>query len=105
MRVEGRWHLFDDGVVRPVIDAFVQTPAGSWQSMMLLLDAGADRTVIEARLLNMLRSLAVPADQAPELGGVGGKAACIFARTRLGFVRDDGQLVNVQGLFGDFHRS
>ncbi|MEK6286515.1 MAG: hypothetical protein AABO57_12305 [Acidobacteriota bacterium] len=62
----------------------------------------ADRTVFEARLLTVLQKLAVPADEAPELGGVGGKAACIFARTRLGFVRDDGQLVNVQGLFGVF---
>jgi len=45
MRVEGRWHPFDDGLVRPVIDAAVQTPAGTWQSITLLLDAGADRTV------------------------------------------------------------
>ena len=102
MRVEGRWHLFDDGVLRPVIDAFVQTAAGTWQSLMLLLDAGADRTVLEARLLSMLEPLAVPADQAPELGGVGGKANCIFVRTRLGFVRDDGRLVNVLGPFGVF---
>ncbi|MEK6407817.1 MAG: hypothetical protein AABN34_12710 [Acidobacteriota bacterium] len=102
MRVEGRWHLFDDGILRPVVDTFVQTPEGTWQAAMLLLDAGADRTVFEARLLTVLQKLAVPADEAPELGGVGGKAACIFARTRLGFVRDDGQLVNVQGLFGVF---
>ena len=58
--------------------------------------------MFEARLLTLLQPLAVDADEAPELGGVGGKAACIFARTRLGFVRDDGKLVNVQGLFGVF---
>jgi len=102
MRVEGRWHLFDDGILRPVVDSFVQRSEGAWQAAMLLLDAGADRTVFEARLLTVLQTLAVPADEAPELGGVGGKASCIFARTRLGFVRDDGQLVNVQGLFGVF---
>lgn len=102
MRVEGRWHLFDDGILRPVVDSFVHTPEGTWQAAMLLLDAGADRTVFEARLLTALQTLAVDGDEAPELGGVGGKAACIFARTRLGFVRDDGKLVNVQGLFGVF---
>lgn len=36
MRVEGRWHTFVDGVVRPVIDAEVQTPAGGWQRVMLV---------------------------------------------------------------------
>jgi hypothetical protein len=102
MRVEGRWHLFDDGILRPVVDSFVQTPEGTWQAVMLLLDAGADRTVFEARLLTVLQTLAVPADEAPELGGVGGKAGCIFARTRLAFARDDGRLVNVKGLFGVF---
>ena len=102
MRVEGRWHLFDDGILRPVVDSFVQTAEGTWQVAMLLLDAGADRTVFEARLLTVLQTLAVPGDEAPELGGVGGKAACIFARTRIGLVRDDGRLVSVQGLFGVF---
>jgi len=102
MRVEGRWHLFDDGILRPVVDSFVQTAEGTWQVAMLLLDAGADRTVFEARLLSVLQTLAVPGDEAPELGGVGGKAACIFARTRIGLVRDDGRLVSVQGLFGVF---
>ena len=31
MRVEGRWHLFDDGILRPVVDSFVQTAEGTWQ--------------------------------------------------------------------------
>ena len=51
MRVEGSWRFFDDGVVRPVIDAAVATPAGDWQRVMFLLDAGADRTVFDARFL------------------------------------------------------
>lgn len=102
MRVNGLWHPFDDGVLRPTIVAYVQTPAGTWQRVTLLLDAGADRTVFAAGLLPVLQSLAVPADQAPELGGVGGKVGCIFVRTRLAFTRDDGQLVTVQGPFGVF---
>jgi hypothetical protein len=102
MLVKGRWHLFDDGVLRPVIDAFVQTPSGIWQSVMLLLDAGADRTVFEARLLSVLQPLAVLAEQAPELGGVGGKVGCVFVQARLGFVQDEGPLATVKGPFGVF---
>jgi hypothetical protein len=38
MRLDGRWHLFDDGILRPVIEAKVQTPAGTWQAVMLRRD-------------------------------------------------------------------
>ena len=103
MRVNGLWHPFDDGVLRPVIVAYVQTPAGTRQRVTFLLDAGADRTVFNASLLPVLQPLAVPAEQSPELGGVGGKAGAVFVRTRLVFTRDDGQLVTVQGLFGVFN--
>ncbi len=102
MRVEGRWHLFDDGVLRPVIDAAVQTPTGSWQSVTFLLDAGADRTVFDAHFLSLLSPLALSAAQTPELGGVGGKVGCIFVQARLAFVRDDEKQVFVNGPFGIF---
>jgi len=102
MRVAGRWHLFKDGVLRPVIEAAVRTPEGAWQLVILLLDAGADRTVFDASLLALLQPLALPAAQAPELGGVGGKTECIFVQTRLALMRDDGKRVTVQGPFGVF---
>src|SRR5260370_40180661 len=78
MRIDGRWHLFRDGVLRPVVDAAVQKPSGSWQAVMFLLDAGADRTVFDQTFLTLLAALARPADATPELGGVGGKVDCIF---------------------------
>jgi len=102
MRIDGRWHRFKDGVLRPVFDAAVQTPEGNWQAVMLLLDAGADRTVFDATLLSLLAPLALPEDETPELGGVGGKVDCIFIMSRLAFLRSDGKRVNVQGPFGVF---
>ena len=102
MRVEGRWHRFKDGVLRPVIDAAVQTPSRTWQSVTLLLDAGADRTVFDASFLSLLSPLALPVAQTPELGGIGGKISAVFIQTRLFFTRDDGKRVTVQGPFGVF---
>src|SRR5438034_10731892 len=67
MRVDGRWHLFKDGISRPVIDAAVQTPSGSWQPVMMLLDAGADRTVFDASFLPILAPTAVLSPQSPQL--------------------------------------
>ena len=102
MRVEGRWHIFKDGVLRPVVEAVVQTPMGGWHEVRLLLDAGADRTVFDARFLSLLSPLAVTESETKELRGVGGKTECLFIQTRLAFARDDGKRVSVQGTFGVF---
>jgi hypothetical protein len=72
MRVDGRWHRFQDGALRPVIDAAVFSPSGVWQTITMLLDCGADRTVFDASLLSLLTPLA--SSQNLELAGVGGKA-------------------------------
>lgn len=102
MRVEGRWHLFDDGKMRPVVDAAVLNAAGNWEKVMFLLDAGADRTLFDATLLSALSPLALPTDESPLLGGVGGRAEAIFVQTRLEFIRDDGKPVTIKGSFGVF---
>ena len=102
MLVRGRWHTFDDGIVRPVVEASVEMPAGDWKTMRLLLDAGADRTVFDARFLALLSALAVPESEPQQLGGIGGKAECLLVQTRLAFARDDGKRVTVQGTFGVF---
>ena len=102
MRIDGRWHLFKDGVLRPVVDGAVQTPSGTWQPVMFLLDAGANRTVFDSRFLSLLLSVALPGDETPELAGVGGKVDCIFIQTRLAFVGVDGKRATVKGPFGVF---
>ncbi len=102
MRVDGRWHQFRDDVLRPVIDAAVQTPSGDWQNVTFLLDAGADRTVFDASFLSLLSTLVLPVDQTPALGGIGGKVSCVFVHTRIAFARHDGKRATVNGPFGVF---
>lgn len=102
MRVEGHWIESDDGVVRPIIKGFVQLPKGDWYGVAFLLDAGADRTVFEARLLTLLAPLVLPEDQALQLGGVGGQARCLAVQTRLAFERQDGIKVPINGPFNVF---
>lgn len=70
MRIDGEWYECDDGVVRPVIRGEVMDAGGAWVAAEFLLDSGADRTVLSAALLSMLRlQTALPPDR---LGGVGG---------------------------------
>ena len=65
MRVEGRWHRFKDSVLRPMIDVAVQTPHGTWQSVTLLLDAGADRTVFDVPMIQSLNDSILPTASSP----------------------------------------
>lgn len=102
MQVEGRWHEFNDGIIRPVIEAKVQTATGNWEEVVFLLDSGADRTVFEARFLHLLSSLALLDEETPQLGGIGGTTECLFVQTRLAFTRDDGKNVSINGHFGIF---
>jgi hypothetical protein len=48
MRVNGKWLLCDDGVIRPVVPGFVRAADGQLVEVAFLLDAGADRTVFSA---------------------------------------------------------
>lgn len=97
MRVDGRWHRFQDGTLRPVIDAAVLSPSGGWQNITMLLDCGADRTVFDASLLSWFSPLA--SSQTLELAGVGGNVGSRIVETQLAFLRDDGNRVTVQGRF------
>ncbi len=100
MRVDGRWHRFQDGALRPVIDAAVLSPSGVWQNITMLLDCGADRTVFDASLRPLLSPLA--SSEILELAGVGGNVDSQVIQTRLAFVRDGGNRVTVQGQFSVF---
>ena len=102
MLVRGAWFLFPDGISRPVTEAGIQTASGIWQTVTFLLDAGADRTVLEARFLPLLSALALPLEESPALAGVGGKVGCSFVQTRLRFLSETGTYVFINGPFGVF---
>ena len=102
MRIDGEWLLSEDGVVRPRIPAVVRAAGDTWIETTLLLDAGADRTVFNARLFNRLQHLRTTEMATTRLVGVGGAAGCINVATAIRFTRDDGQGVTVRGSFAVF---
>jgi hypothetical protein len=102
MLVNGLWKQYEDGELRPAVNAKVRTPDGSWKEVSFLLDAGADRTIIEEGLLSLLSPLVLPADESSKLSGIGGKADFALVQTVLGLVRNDGGTSIVNGPFGIF---
>jgi|GEM_PF-545842 len=89
MRFNGEWLQCDDGSFRPVIRAEILTSDGYWRAFELLVDTGADRTVISANVLESLSVEAiVPQDR---IGGVGGWVDSVSVNTKIRLLRDDGQ--------------
>ena len=78
---------------------------GQWVEVAFLLDAGADRTVLNARFLHLLRPLEVSESEPSHLAGVGGQVDTITIATVLGFKKDDGRPATVQGTFRVFTES
>jgi predicted aspartyl protease len=88
MRFNGEWLQCDDGVVRPVIRAEILMGEGSWRAVELLVDTGADRTVLSA---NVLESLNLATTEPQEgIGGVGGLVDSVIVRTQIRLTHDDG---------------
>ena len=72
MRIEGRWLAGADGIERPVFDGFVVTRGGVQLAISLLIDTGADLTVLAPAVAEQLVSSAQPTPTAAVVGGVGG---------------------------------
>ena len=102
MRVNGKWMLSDDGVIRPVVPGFVRVTGGQLVEVGFLLDAGADRTVLSARFLSRLQPLAAPSFEQTLLSGIGGSVGSIAVETVIGFRMDNQRVVTVRGSFGVF---
>ena len=95
MRFDGRWLHCDDAVVRPILFAEILTEVGTWHSLELLVDTGADRTVLSA---NVWQSLGFEAKaSAMQLAGLGGFVQAVAVRTQLRFQREDGSPVLFRG--------
>lgn len=95
MVINGLWHLCDDGVVRPVIQAEVLASDGSWVKAPFLLDTGADRTVFSA---DVLTALGLPLVGAAEhIGGIGGVGDSVVVETPIRLTRENGGKVLFRG--------
>ena len=97
MRVDGRWAVDDDGVTYPLIPARVQTNAGGWIRCPLLLDTGAERTVIAAEIVEQLGFPPIPLS--PGLTGVGGRVGAVHLPSRLELSVSDEKSVIINGPF------
>ena len=89
MRFNGEWLQCDDGIIRPVIRAEILTGDGGWHAFELLIDTGADRTVISANVLESLNGQTTVAQD--KIGGVGGLVNSVLVDTQIRLSREDGQ--------------
>lgn len=97
MRFNGEWLHCDDGIVRPVIRAEILTGEGSWRAGELLVDTGADRTVLSANILESLNlEMTDPQDG---IGGVGGLVDSVIVKTLIRLTRDDGMKAVFRGAY------
>jgi predicted aspartyl protease len=95
MRFDGEWLECDDGIIRPVMRAEILAGDGTWRSVELLVDTGADRTVISANVLEALNLRA--AEPRDRIGGVGGLVDSVNVRTQIMLTRNDGQKATFRG--------
>ena len=95
MRFNGEWLQCDDGIVRPVMKAEIETSGGAWRAIELLVDTGADRTVLSA---NVLESLNLTTREPEDgIGGLGGLVDSVLVQTRIRLTRDDGRTATFHG--------
>lgn len=101
MRIDGYWLNCDDGVSRPVVDAYVIGLNDAAFYERFLVDIGADRTVFSAHLA---RKLALPAETTSEtkVVGIGGEAGFVLVKTVIQVLSDKGTIVRLKGQFAAF---
>lgn len=100
MRIDGSWHLCDDGMVRPVIRVEVLAGDGSWSKARFLVDTGADRTVFSADVFGDLHLQ--PVESSDRLSGIGGAADSVVVETAIRFTHDEGGKAIFRGQFAAF---
>jgi predicted aspartyl protease len=97
MRINGEWYLCDDGVVRPVIRAEVMNVSGFWEPALFLVDTGADRTVLNAAMLELLGFQ--PTEMIDGIAGIGGAANSVVINTRVRLSCEDESKAVFRGEF------
>lgn len=91
MRINGKWKMCDDGVIRPLIDGHLMADNGIWEAVEFLLDTGADRTVLNAAVMAKLGLSTHEPEE--EISGLGGITGSVIIETKLNLQRDDGMAV------------
>jgi len=97
MRIDGKWFLGDDGVMRPMISGDILAGNGSWEKSEFLVDTGADRTVFSAATLAKLGLQPIAMQEG--ISGVGGIAASVIVDTQIRLNREDAGKVVFRGQY------
>jgi predicted aspartyl protease len=100
MQINGRWVDDDRQVYRPYIFAEIETETGDWIECPLLVDTGADRTVLSADVLSRLGRAT---GRSPiQLGGIGGTVETLQVQTKIKLTKIDGTTLLLNGYFSAF---
>lgn len=102
MRIAGKWHPCDDGIVRPMLTVDVIGPTGSTIEELFLVDSGADQTVFSAVLLTKLGGATAAAPSGVSISGIGGTQAYVKVHAVLNLPRVDGGIATIQANFAAF---
>jgi hypothetical protein len=97
MRFDGDWLQCDDGVVRPIIRAEIHAGQDRWHSLELIIDTGADRTLLSAAVATELQVATKPC--LDRIGGVGGLIESVLVETVIRLTTDKGALIQFRGQF------
>lgn len=97
MRIEGRWLAGADGVERPVFDGVIAAPDGAQLAVSLLIDTGADLTVLAPAVAEQLASSVHPTPTETVVGGVGGTQQVYEIAVDLLLPTTSGQRARIRG--------
>jgi predicted aspartyl protease len=97
MRIDGEWLDCLDGETRPIVRGEILLDNGTWQSLLLLVDTGADRTVLSANVLQAFSQASLSAGR--PIGGLGGVVPSMVLSSQIRLFRDDGAAFMMRGGF------
>lgn len=102
MRLAGEWQTYEDGVTRPIVRGTAHATDGASADDEFLIDTGADRTVLSARVLAHLGGPSAGRPAGYALEGISGSTPFVLVEVVLEFIRDDGTPVRVRGEYAAF---
>jgi predicted aspartyl protease len=97
MHIEGHWLADADGVERPVFHGVIVAPGGVQLAISLLVDTGADITVLAPAVAQQLSDIVQPTLTTTVAGGVGGTQQVYELAVDLLLPTTSGQRARIRG--------
>lgn len=97
MVIVGSWRISEDGVYRPVVTVHLTDASGGLVEARMVVDTGADGTVLTAGVLAATGLTPLPSGD--RLEGAGGVTRGVSLNTVMLFTKSDGGRVRMNGPF------